>query len=227
MSKATKRILIISAHADDETLGMGGTILKLQEEGHELYWLIVTRIWEPRWTRERCQRREQDIDRVIEKYAFREVIRWDYKDNLLDSYATDELQAALIKVLDRIKPATVFSTGPWDVNFEHRLLFELVEGSTRPYYTRYLRELYVYEVPSSTDWACKSVRAFAANYYVDISRFLERKKQLCSLYSTEMYEFPHPRSEKAIEVLAQARGLEIGLPCAEAFVLVRGVDACA
>ena len=43
-----KKVLVIAPHPDDETLGVGGTILKLSASGAEVYWLIVTeqkKIW--------------------------------------------------------------------------------------------------------------------------------------------------------------------------------------
>ncbi|HHA19586.1 MAG TPA: PIG-L family deacetylase, partial [Methylophaga sp.] len=39
------RILTISAHPDDETLGCGGTLLKHQASGDSVYWLIVTQTY--------------------------------------------------------------------------------------------------------------------------------------------------------------------------------------
>ena len=37
-----KKILVVAPHADDETLGCGGTLLKHCNQGDEIYWLIVT-----------------------------------------------------------------------------------------------------------------------------------------------------------------------------------------
>ena len=79
-----------------------------------------------------------------------------------------------------------------------------------------------YEVPSSTDQAPPFAdHAFQPNFYVDISQFLDRKIQAMKAYTRELREFPHPRSEKGIDVLAQKRGMEIGFQAAEAFVLIR------
>ena len=36
------KILIISPHADDETLGAGGSLLKFRDMGNDLYWINVT-----------------------------------------------------------------------------------------------------------------------------------------------------------------------------------------
>lgn len=36
------KIMIISPHPDDETLGAGGSILKFKDLGNEIYWLNIT-----------------------------------------------------------------------------------------------------------------------------------------------------------------------------------------
>ena len=37
------KTLIIAPHADDETLGLGGTLLKRSsKKGNKLYWLLIT-----------------------------------------------------------------------------------------------------------------------------------------------------------------------------------------
>ena len=36
------KILFVSPHPDDETLGCGGTIIRSKIDGHELFWAIVT-----------------------------------------------------------------------------------------------------------------------------------------------------------------------------------------
>ena len=38
------KILVISAHPDDETLGVGGTLLKHKSNGDQLFWLNATKI---------------------------------------------------------------------------------------------------------------------------------------------------------------------------------------
>ena len=40
------RILVVSPHPDDETLGAGGTILRYKNEGKEVYWLNITNVKE-------------------------------------------------------------------------------------------------------------------------------------------------------------------------------------
>ena len=40
-------------------------------------------------------------------------------------------------------------------------------------------------------------------------------------YETEKRIYPHPRSEEALKVLSQKRGIEIGFRSAEAFMILR------
>ncbi len=35
-----KKVLFISVHPDDETLGAGGTILKHKNNGDQIFWLL-------------------------------------------------------------------------------------------------------------------------------------------------------------------------------------------
>ena len=41
-----KKVIVISAHPDDETLGAGGTILKHFDAGDEVFWIIATDVFE-------------------------------------------------------------------------------------------------------------------------------------------------------------------------------------
>ena len=41
------RVLVIAPHPDDEVIGVGGTIAKRTEEGHEVYVCVVTKAFPP------------------------------------------------------------------------------------------------------------------------------------------------------------------------------------
>lgn len=220
----TQRALIISAHADDETFGMGGTLARLRAAGVPMSWVVMSRVWEPRWSAEAVAAREADIDRVATFWGFDHVDRWDFPDNRMDTFAVDDFQQALIPIVNRDKPDTIFCPSPWDWNWEHRLACDVVEASTKPGYSPFVRRILAYEVPSSTDWAFKGVRKFAPNYYVDIEGHLDAKVAGCELFSTEIYDFPHSRSAEGVRHLAAVRGMEVGRRAAEAFAVLRWVE---
>ena len=50
---------------------------------------------------------------------------------------------------------------------------------------------------------------------------LEKKWAALQFYSSEVHEFPHPRSAEMIKALAMRRGSQIGVHYAESFRLIR------
>jgi len=62
------------------------------------------------------------------------------------------------------------------------------------------------------------------NVFVDISGFLGKKLKAMEIYSSEMDEFPFPRSRESVEALARVRGATSGFKAAEAFQLLRSCE---
>jgi LmbE family N-acetylglucosaminyl deacetylase len=84
-----------------------------------------------------------------------------------------------------------------------------------------VRALYAYEVASSTEWAFgKFAPVFVPETFVDIGAFLELKLKAIATYASELREFPHPRSARAMRVQAEERGVRIGVAAAEAFATI-------
>ena len=87
-----------------------------------------------------------------------------------------------------------------------------------------MREIYTFEVPSSTEWAFGQIEPrFRPNVFVDISATIEAKVEGMSLYESECRPFPHPRSGEALRTIARRWGSAVGLEYAEALELVRSL----
>ena len=85
-----------------------------------------------------------------------------------------------------------------------------------------ITRLLSYETLSSTEAApANASRAFVPNVFSDITRFIERKLEIMSIYETELQPYPLPRSLESIRALARFRGATMGLEYAEAFMLIR------
>ena len=78
-----EKVVIISPHPDDETLGAGGTILKFKEQGCKIFWLNMTIMSEDSGFSKRSVRKyckENDIaiegERKPSMYKKNIVDRW-------------------------------------------------------------------------------------------------------------------------------------------------------
>jgi LmbE family N-acetylglucosaminyl deacetylase len=120
------------------------------------------------------------------------------------------------------RPQTVFTHHAGDLNVDHRRLHEAVAVACRPQPGQSVKTLLCFEVASSTEWQVPGgAPAFMPNWFVDISRTLERKMRALEGYATELRDWPHPRSTRGVEHLARWRGATVGADAAEAFVLAR------
>ena len=87
-----------------------------------------------------------------------------------------------------------------------------------------VKELYAFEIPSSTEWAFRRVEPpFRPNVFVDVSGTIDIKVKALQQYEGEVRVFPHPRSPEALRALAQRWGSTVGVRYAEAFELIRSV----
>ena len=83
-----------------------------------------------------------------------------------------------------------------------------------------------FETNSATDWQYGNhPENFHPNMYVEISEDdLQAKIDALKEYKFEIRDYPHPRSEKALRVLAEYRGYTSGCKMAEAFEIVRVIN---
>lgn len=92
----------------------------------------------------------------------------------------------------------------------------------RPIENPQLKEIYMYETLSETEWNIPTVdNVFIPNCYNDITDFIALKKHAMECFESQLREFPHPRSLEAIEALSRLRGSTIGVANAESFMLIR------
>jgi len=92
----------------------------------------------------------------------------------------------------------------------------------RPIKDESVKEIYSFEIPSSTEWnESSSLTYFMPDYFVDVSKSLKVKINALKEYKTELRDFPHPRSLKAVELNAKYWGVKMGFKAAEAFKTVR------
>lgn len=224
MSK--NKLLIVAAHPDDEILGCGGTASKLIREGWEAYTLILGEGVTSRDGQRDVDARKADLGnlrhdllKANEIIGVKEVFTCAFPDNRFDTVALLDIVKEVEKIKNKIKPSMIFTHFGGDLNIDHQICQRAVLTATRPMTGETVKEIYSFEVLSSTEWMYPP--AFCPTVFFDISADIKNKQSAMSAYQKELCEFPHPRSLRGIEISAQNWGLKIGVPFAEAFVPLR------
>lgn len=221
-----KKVLFVAPHADDETLGCGGTILKLAAQGYEVHWMLVTGMSAgEEFSQFQVDARDQEIKLVAEKFGFYGVHQLGFAPSSLDAIPKSQLVSAISSSVSQIKPDHVYVTFRNDAHSDHEIVFDAVMASTKIFRHPYLKRILCYETLSETDFSLKFDQSpFRPNSFVNIDNFLKEKLHIMEIYHSEVGKFPFPRSGKAIEALASLRGVQAGCSSAEAFMLLKEVD---
>jgi len=223
---SNKKILVIASHPDDEILGCGGTMHRMISEGADGYTLILGEgITSRDEKRDRELRSEQlgalqtAVRNANDLLGIKQVYTKDYPDNRFDSIPLLDIIKTIEEIKAIVSPDIVFTQYENDLNIDHQITYRAVLTAMRPMPDEKAKEIYAFETLSSTEW--KYPLSFSPDLYFDISASLEIKKKAMAQYTSEIRDFPHPRSLEAIELNAKYWGMRVGLSYAEAFKTVR------
>ena len=225
-----ERIVVIAAHPDDEVLGCGGTLARLSTEGHQVHILLMADGESSRGDGEQpvdselLSARNAAAETACRILGCTSVETLNLPDNRLDGLERLDVIKRIEHFIECCQPSIVFTHHAGDVNIDHCVVHDAVIAACRPQPEHPVKELLFFEVPSSTEWRPPgSAITFAPNLFYDISTTLTLKLKALQVYESELRTFPHTRSLKAVESLAQWRGATVGVEAAEAFVLGRKV----
>jgi len=224
------RVLVIAAHPDDEVLGCGGTMARLRANGHDVKIAILGEGVTSRYR----TRKEADPSllsnlrehsrRAADVLGVKDLFLYDLPDNRFDTLPMLDVTKIVEELVREHAPNTIFTHGCADLNVDHHVTHRAVLTATRPIEGQCVRNLYAFEIPSSTDWSFhRLVPSFEPNTFFNIESTIDTKKRAMACYTTEVQDFPHPRSLEGLEVVARRWGTVVGCRAAEAFELVRSV----
>jgi len=217
-----KKILIIAAHPDDEVLGCFGTVARLIKEGYEAYTLILG---EGKTSRD-TEKLDNELlvlnDEIIKannKIGIKETIIHNFPDNRFDNIDLLDIVKLITKVKDEIKPDIIFTHYEHDLNIDHKITYQAVITATRPMEDECVKEIYSFEILSSTEW--NYPLSFSPDVFFDISNTINDKLDAMKEYKSELCKYPHPRSIEGIKLNARYQGLRVGKQYIEAFKSIR------
>ncbi len=218
-----KKILIVAAHPDDEVLGCFGTVAKLIEQGYSAYTLILGE-----GKRSRGEVDSSALDGLRQEalkanstIGIQKLYLEDFPDNRFDSVALLDIVQTIEKVKEEVKPDIIFTHSRNDLNIDHQITYKAVITATRPMQKECVKEIYSFEILSSTEW--NYPLSFSPNIFWDVSDTIDKKIEAMRCYRSELREFPHPRSLEGIRLQAQLWGMKVGKEFVEAFECVRVV----
>ncbi|MEP3209488.1 MAG: PIG-L deacetylase family protein [Maribacter sp.] len=223
MIELFNKVLVIAAHPDDEILGVGGTMSLLSKMGKQVDVLIFTDGSSTQYFNNEAilEDKFHEAKEANDIVGSTVLPRADFPDMRLDTIAHVDKNIALGKIITAGAYDTIFVQDRTDINKDHNELYESTMVACRPFPGQKVKHLLSYYVNSSTEWGnLLKKKPFDPNVFVDISKSIDDKLSAMTKYTTELRDYPHPRSTEAIRNSAKYFGNMVGTEFAEPFHLV-------
>ena len=228
-----QRCLVIAPHPDDEAFGCSGTIARLKAEGSKVYVIAVSasnlkhyNVGEFAYVSGERRLSEFEASMKVLGVDDYELIYNDPEIHLqLDSMPLKKLinlfESGCRLAIDKIRP-TMIILPAISYNQDHEAVFRAGFTACRPSspdVKSFQRIVLACEYPAIS-WSLQHEK-FHANFYVDITDFLDMKMKSLSCYQSQMRTGVHHCSMQNVEWLARVRGREVSVEAAEAFMCHR------
>lgn len=224
-------VLIVAAHPDDEVLGCGGVVARHAANGQPVDILILAEGATARGEQRGAGGMSAEVKALREAAHFaaetlgaRPPQFVGLPDNRMDTLPLLDIVKYVEEAVERAKPSLIYTHHGGDLNIDHRITHQAVVTACRSLPGSCVDAIYAFETLSSTEWSTTGMGpGFRPTRFVAIGDMLERKLKALECYRSEMREFPHARSIKAVEAQAVLRGAEAGVTAAEAFEVIREI----
>ena len=154
-----------------------------------------------------------------------ESVRHEFKNIQFNTVPHIEMVRVIEEAIVRFRPESIFTHHPGDLNIDHRVCWEatmtaamLPQRLSRDLPSTLIRRVYLFEIPSSTDWAPAPFPPFEPNAFFDVTGTFEAKMRALQQFEGALKPHPHARSEENMRALARVRGGAVGVEYAEASV---------
>ena len=205
----SKRILILSPHTDDGELGAGASIAKWLEEGNEIYWMAfsIARQSVPEGFPEDVLYHE--FTSVVHMLGVKNYEILDFPVRRFHENRQDILEK-LVEIRNHFRPELVVGPSLNDVHQDHGVIAnEMVRAF------KGTASVMAYELP----W---NQLTFNPQLFVDVNQsHAERKWQMLKNYKTQLHLRRNYFSKQYIFSHLTFRGVQVGMPLAEAFEIIR------
>ena len=198
--------LIFSPHADDETYGMGGTLIKASQSGVEAHLVVLTDGSLGGDEADLVSTRMIEVKKAVEALGISSVECWMEKDRSLQ--LNEDLICKVEKKILSISPEAVFFPGPMELHPDHRTSSMLVWAALQKLDVKARPKAYSYEISVQNP----------INLLIDVSAQHAKKAMVMGIYSSQNSQNNY---EDLVEALDKARTFSLpeGVKYAEGFYL--------
>lgn len=220
-------ILVIAPHADDETLGMGGTIARFVREGKRVVVAVLTGPGDkphPLWPASTWDEIRAEAAEAMKILGVSDLVFDNLPAACLGETPDHVINKTVSDLIRKVDPEELYLPYLHDLHKDHAALSYAALVHSRAYLDggKRIRLMAMYETPTETHlFPAALYPPFAPNMWVDISDSLDAKLAAWGCYRSQHQEGRTPRSPEAIQALAVTRGAEIGASAAEGFLVLR------
>tara|TARA_B100002003_G_scaffold248853_1_gene283615 strand:- start:990 stop:1760 length:771 start_codon:yes stop_codon:yes gene_type:complete len=188
--------LVFAPHADDETFGMGGSLLKASQQGIDTHLLVLTDGAMGGNRDDLVAVRSQEVKEAAELLGLTSLQCWSEPDRGLQH--SERLIEKISESIGAIAPACVFFPGPFEIHPDHRATAFLVWEALQALQARSVTpEAIAYEIGVQNP----------VNLLIDVTAQREAKEQVMRAYASQNSENNYQHL-----VLALNKGRTFSLP---------------
>ncbi len=215
------KILVIAPHPDDETIGCGGTLLRHIDNKDEIYFLLITNLYEENgWSKKLIIKKNKEVKKIENIYKFKKSYKLNFPATGLGDIPMSEIIKKISNIFSEVKPNIIYTIFNDDVHTDHQIVSKAVSSCIKWFRHTYIKKVLMYETLSETNFNFQSNNIFAPNKFIDITKFLKKKIEIMNIYKSELAKHPFPRSIDVVRANAILRGSQCGFKYAEAFKVI-------
>jgi LmbE family N-acetylglucosaminyl deacetylase len=176
-----KKILVLAPHVDDETIGLGGTILNAVSNGTEVHCIYITdgsQSVSGLSKEELMRTRKQEADKVQEILGIHTIKYFEQPDGKVT--VNQQVVNKLAKYIKEFNPDLIFTTTFIDCHPDHVATARILANSLE--LINYTGEIWSYEINCPMDPSY-------INRIVDITKHYEKKNAALSVFKSQSIDF--------------------------------------
>ena len=186
-----KRFLFVSPHPDDAELGIGGTMIKLKQQGHKVF--IVDLTWGEPTPFGTEAKRKKETQKATEVLGIDKRLNLELENRYL--FDTKQARLLLAEKIRQLRPDGIFCPYPQDAHPDHLACTKIVEAAR--FYAKYtkvsLKEK-PYYAPYLFYFFCIHLRIIPqVSFCLDITGQFKDKMRAMRCYRSQFIDHPANR----------------------------------